>query len=198
MKQDLINASTKLLEKQREEDIWKNQTFEAFSYLSADYSGKAGELAFYEFLLRTKENGLHDWEIKYDGDSNANAPDGTYDIGIRIEHKGNRAGLKTARIGKQKSYQHDHLHDGKCDLEILIDITPSTAHLTVIDFTNYSLKDKHPIFGLTPHLRKNTNNNYKLDLRENHISKGIQGGITININESSEEQIIDFLRKFLD
>ncbi len=199
MRQDLINAGNELLQKQREEDIWKDKTFESFNYLSADFSGKAGEVAIYNFLNRTKEIGLHNWGINYDGDSNSNAPDGTYDIGIIVEGLKRRLGIKTARIGKQKSFQHDHLHDKQCDCEILIDITPSSVYLSVINFENYSLKNKHSIFGLTPHLRKNTSNNYKLDLRENHLEKGISGNITIKLEETtSDEEIISFLRVFLD
>jgi len=198
MRQDLINASNELLKKQKEDDIWKDKPFESFNYLSADYSGKAGENGLFDFLKRTKENGLHNWEIIYNGDSNSNAPDGTYDMGIVVSSK-NRTGIKTARIGKQKSFQHDHLHDEECDCEILIDITPSCAYLTVINFKHYSLKNKHSIFGLTPHLRKNTSNNYKLDLRENHLQKGIIGNITIKLDETiSDEEIISFLRVFLD
>lgn len=199
MLQDLIDASNKLLKKQKEEDIWKDKPFESFNYLSADYSGKAGEIAFFNFLKRAKENGLHNWGISYDGDSNSNASDGTYDIGIIVESSKTRLGIKTARIGKQKSFQHDHLHDEECDCEILIDITPLCAYLTVINFKYYSLKEKHSIFGLTPHLRKNTSNNYKLDLRENHLEKGIIENITIKLDETiSDEEIIRFLRVFID
>lgn len=199
MRQDLINASNELLKKQREEDNWKGKPYESFNYLSADYSGKAGENGFFNFLKRTKENGLHNWGIIYDGDSNSNAPDGTYDFGIIVESLKRRAGIKTARIGKQKSFQHDHLHDEECDCELLIDITPSSAYLTVIKFKDYSLKEKHPIFGITPHLRKNTSNNYKLDLKENHLEKGIAKNITMKLDETvSDEEIISFLRVFLD
>ena len=31
MRQDLINASTELLQKQKEEDIWKDEPFESFN-----------------------------------------------------------------------------------------------------------------------------------------------------------------------
>jgi hypothetical protein len=198
MRQDLILASTKFLKKQNDENIWEGQPFESFHYLSADYSGKAGEIAFFEFLKRTKKNGLHNWVVIYDGDNNLNHNDGTYDIVIVVGNK-NRLGIKTARIGNQKSFQHDHLHDGECDCELLIDITPSSAYLTVICFENYSLSEKHSIFGLTPHLRKNTNNNYKLDLRENHLNRGIASKITIKLDENMpDKDVIDFLKDFLD
>jgi hypothetical protein len=198
MRKDLINAANKLLNVQNQENIWEGQPFESFHYLSADYSGKAGEIAFYEFLNRTKNDGLHDWKVIYDGDCNINPEDGTYDIVIIIGGR-NTLGIKTARIGKQKSFQHDHLHNGECDCELLIDITPSVAYLTVICFESYSLNERHTIFGIKPHLRKNTNNNYKLDLRENHLSKGIENKITIRLdNTTTDKCIVDFLKRFLD
>ena len=198
MKIDLINASNELVQKQKEDDIWFGECYESFNYLSADYSGKAGENAFFNFLSRTKKNGLHNWEIIYNGDCNLNASDGTYDIALIISGDKKRAGLKTARIGRQKSFQHDNLHNQECDFELLIDITPSCAYMSIINFKNYSLKEKHSVFGLTPHLRKNTNNNYKLDLRENHLEKGIESGITIKLDDSvSDENIISFLSQFL-
>ena len=51
---DLINAGNELLEKQNQENIWEGQLLESFHYLTADYSGKAGEIAFFNFLERTK------------------------------------------------------------------------------------------------------------------------------------------------
>jgi hypothetical protein len=198
MRNDLINAANELLNVQNKENIWEGQPFESFHYLSADYSGKAGEIGFFEFLKRTKKDSLHNWEVIYNGDSNLNPEDGTYDIAVIVGSK-NRLGIKTARIGKQNSFQHDHLHDGECDCELLIDITPFAAYLTVICFGTYSLSDKHSIFGLTPHLRKNTSNNYKLDLKENHLKKGVESKITIRLDEdTTDKYIIDFLKNFLD
>jgi len=195
---DLIDVSTELVKKQKEEDIWVGKSYESFNHLSADYTGKAGEIAFFNFLIRTKKDGLHNWGIIYNGDSNLNPNDGTYDIIIVVNEKRRRIGLKTARVGKQKSFQHDNLHNKECDFEILIDVTPCCAYMSIINFELYSLKEKHPIFGLTPHLRKNTTNNYKLDLRENHLNKGIESGVTIKLEETiSDKDIIGFLKKFL-
>jgi hypothetical protein len=194
---DLINAGNELLEKQNQENIWEGQLLESFHYLTADYSGKAGEIAFFNFLERTKNEKQHNWEIEYDGDSNLNALDGTYDIAVVIGSK-NRIGIKTARLGKQGSFQHDNLHDKECDCELLIDIAPTTVFLTVICFDSYSLKDKHPVFEKTPHLRKNTTNNYKFDLTEQNLNKGI-GNVTMRLDETTTDgDIINFLRKFLD
>jgi len=197
MMKDLINAGNELLEKQNQENIWEGQLLESFHYLTADYSGKAGEIAFFNFLERTKNEKQHNWEIEYDGDSNLNALDGTYDIAVVIGSK-NRIGIKTARLGKQGSFQHDNLHDKECDCELLIDIAPTTVFLTVICFDSYSLKDKHPVFEKTPHLRKNTTNNYKFDLTEQNLNKGI-GNVTMRLDETTTDgDIINFLRKFLD
>jgi hypothetical protein len=199
MKQDIILAGQQLLDKQNSENnVWAGKTFESYHYLSADYSGKAGEIALYNFLIRTKKMGLHTWFIEYDGDSNVNPIDGTYDMSI-IGNLRKRLGVKTARLGKQGSFQHDHLHDGECDGELLIDITPIAVYLTIICFNTYSLKDKHPVFELTPHLRKNTNNNYKLDLRERHLDKGVKSKITLRLDdETTDIEVINFLRDFID
>jgi hypothetical protein len=198
MRQDLINAGNKLLEKQNQENIWEGQPFESFHYLNADYSGKAGENGFFSFLKRTKLDGAHDWAIEYDGDSNSNASDGTYDIAIVVGSK-NRIGIKTARLDKSGTFQHDNLHDKECDCELLIDITPRTVFLTIICFNSYSLKEKHPIFERTPHLRKNTTNNYKFDLGEKNLNKGIANKVTMRLDETTTDgEVIDFLRGFLD
>lgn len=198
MRQELIDAGNKLLKQQNQENIWEGQPFESFHYLTADYSGKAGEIGFFQFLERTKQEGYHNWTVLYDGDSNVNPEDGTYDVAI-IRGLKNRLGLKTARLGKQKTFQHDNLHDGECDCELLIDITPNSAFLTVICFEDYSLSEKHKTFGIKPHLRKNTSNNYKFDLSENHLNKGIVDRITMRLDMDTQDiSIINFLANFLD
>jgi hypothetical protein len=198
MRKDLINAGNKLLEKQNQENIWEGQPFESFHYLTADYSGKAGENAFFDFLKRTKTDGLHNWEVQYDGDSNLNTLDGTYDIAVVVGSR-NSIGLKTARLDKKGTFQHDNLHDNECDCELLIDITPTTVFLTIICFNSYSLKEKHPIFERTPHLRKNTSNNYKFDLSEKNLNKGINNEVTIRLYDTTTDvEVIDFLKGFLD
>lgn len=195
---DLKQAADNLLRVQENESIWNDSTFESFHYLCADYSGKAGEDGFYNFMMRTRKNGLHQWDVEYDGDSNTNQNDGTYDM-IIYGHNRNTLGIKTARIGKGKQFQHDNLHDNECDFELLIDITPNFIYLTILNFKEYTLKEKHPIFGLKPHLRKNTSNNFKLDLRESHLEKGIIGNISLRVdNNTDDNDIINFLSQILD
>jgi hypothetical protein len=195
---DLQTAANEQFEIQQSENIWKDSAFEKFNDLCADYSGKAGELALYNFLVRTKNEGLHKWDIEYDGDSNVNQLDGTYDFAITSE-KRKKIGQKTARIGKQKRFQHENLHNNECDFEMLLDVLPNYAFLTVISFENYSLKEKHPIFGITPHLRKNTNNNFKMDLTEKHLTKSVASQITIKIDETTTDQeMIEFISNFID
>jgi hypothetical protein len=195
---DLQIAAEEQFIKQESENVWKNSAFEKFNRLCADYSGKAGEMALFKFLNRTKNQGLHDWYLEYDGDANINQKDGTYDFAITSK-KRKKLGQKTARIGKQKNFQHDNLHDNECDAELFLDILPNYAFLTIISFENYTLKQKHPIFGIKPHLRKNTSNNFKMDLTENHLNKSIKSEITIKIDiNTSDEDIIKFISKFID
>jgi len=183
---------------QENENKWKGSHFESFNKLNADYSGKAGENALFSFLMRTKNEKQHSWEIEYDGDSNINQTDGTYDIIIK-GRKRFTLGQKTARIGKQNRFQHENLHNNVCDGEIFLDITPNYAYLTVVSFDQYSLSDKHPIFNVKPHLRKNTNNNFKMDLSEKHLDNGLLSGITIKIDESTQDsEVLGFISKFID
>jgi hypothetical protein len=195
---DLQVAAEEQFEIQESENVWKNSAFEKFNNLCADYSGKAGELALFKFLNRTKNEGLHNWHVEYDGDANVNQKDGTYDFAITSE-KRKKIGQKTARIGKQKRFQHENLHNDECDAELLLDVLPNYAFLTIISFENYSLKEKHPIFGVTPHLRKNTNNNFKMDLSEKHLTNGIKSEIVIKIDENTtDKEVIEFISKFID
>jgi hypothetical protein len=61
------------------------------------------------------------------------------------------------------------------------------------------LKEKHPIFERTPHLRKNTTNNYKFDLNEKTLNKGIVREVTMRLDDNTTDgEVIDFLRGFLD
>lgn len=197
MFEDIITSVKTQYEIQESENNWRDSPFEYIHYLCVDYCGKAGENALNNFLLRTKKNGLHDWEIEYQGDSNINQKDGTYDICINKKSK-NMLGIKTSRIGKNSSFQHDGLHENECHAELFLDITPNYAYLTIVSFSNYSLKDKHPVFGRKPHLRKNTNNNFKFDLSENSLEKGIESEITIKIqNDTTDEEIITFIKKFI-
>lgn len=198
MLQDLITESQELRLRQEEENIWKNSKLEDFHYLSADYSGKAGEKAFLSFLNRTKSEGLHSWIVDYQGDSNINQKDGTYDMVIYNSRR-NRVGVKTGRIGKSKSFQHDSLHDNKCEVEILLDILPDYAYITILDYRDYSLRNTHPIFGITPHLRKSTDDNFKMDLRETHLVKGIHSEVTLKIDSKTlDSDIISLISRFLD
>jgi hypothetical protein len=195
---DLQKTGNEQFEKQENENRWKGSYFESFNKLCADYSGKAGENAMYSFLVRTKNNGLHKWEIEYDGDSNINQSDGTYDIAI-TSHKRFMLGQKTARIGKQNSFQHENLHNNVCDGEIFLDISPNYAHLTIILFDSYSLSEKHPTFNVKPHLRKNTNNNFKMNLSEKNLNEGVKHRLTIKIDENTQDiEVIKFISQFID
>jgi hypothetical protein len=197
MLQDLIDSGENLKKIQDSENIWENGKLKAFNHLCIDYSGKAGETGLYNFLLRTKKLGLHNWEIIYKGDSNINQKNGTYDMVIVLNEDFN-LGIKTSRIGKNKTFQHDGLHNNECDGELFIDITPNFVYLTIIPFLNYSLFEKHPIFGVKPHLRKNTNNNFKFDLNEKKLQKGIKNKMTIIVDDETKDgDIISFFENFL-
>ena len=82
---------------QEENNPWHGSRFEKLDQLKLDYSGKAGE----RYLKRVCE--LLGIPVYYDEDKISE--EGTWDIGIDdrdIE-------VKTARLGKQKNFQHENL-----------------------------------------------------------------------------------------
>jgi hypothetical protein len=64
--------------------------------------------------------------------------------------------------------------------------------------SDFDIYKKHPIFGVTPHIRKDNINGYKFDLTPNTLNKGIEAGITIRIdNRTPKEHVHNFIKKFL-
>ena len=95
-----------------------------------------------------------------------NSKDGTYDILIlnkKIE-------IKTAKLGKHKSFQHENLRTDGYDFLLFIDICPNYYYLTIVP--KYNLKSSD-IIGKKAHLRKGTTDVFKLDFNEKIIQKFI-------------------------
>ena len=201
----MFNKSIEVIKKLKDQqdlenqDIWTASKFEALNDLKIDYSGKVGESVIFPFL---KEN--TDWNIVYLDNSNTNAGDGVYDGMIN----GKRVEVKTARLGKSTSkydmyggnFQHENLKHGECDYVLFLDYTPNHLWMTVLDFKNINLNERHPVLGIKPHKRKDTTNVYKLDLKENtSIKKGLAGGISMKVEENTKnEDVIQFLSKFFN
>ena len=165
-----------------ENDIssWKNSPLVSLDKLKNDCSGKVGEL-FVEMICN-KSN----ISCVYNGD--INSKDGTYDIlinGMKVE-------IKTAKLGKQKGFQHESLRSDGYDYLLFLDITPTYFYMTIIP--RYDITKESEILGKTAHLRKGTSNVFKLDLNEKILKTLISKGYTIMVSEEiSLEELSTFI-----
>jgi len=175
---NIIPAFVEIIEeqtrKQIERTIWADSEYSQIEGLKNDYSGRAGEL-----LAASICENLGISYVYVEDQVNQN--DGTYDIIInecRVE-------VKTARVGNDgKTWQHESMRDHGCDYFLFIDIDPSALFLTIFS-ANFDFSKKHPVFGRTPHLRKESNGTYKLDFGPATLRKGIEAGLTLRIDAST-------------
>ena len=169
---------------------WNNATLASIQSLCSDFSGKVGELFLNEVC---RAGGA---TVMYDGDANIGAEDGTYDV--KIQWAGGAAKkneIKTAWQGKNGGFQHESLRAEGCDQYIFVDIMPECFHVTVL--AKFDMKVVHPIIGRKPHLRKGTDDVYKLDFGESNLKKAVAAGISIRVDASTElGAVVEFLKKF--
>tara|TARA_R110001583_G_scaffold23235_1_gene86069 strand:+ start:3522 stop:4100 length:579 start_codon:yes stop_codon:yes gene_type:complete len=171
--------------KQSQSVWWDKGHYSSIDSLKPDYSGKAGEL-----LAKSLCETLG---IKYSYDEDiVDQDDGTYDITI----KGTLVEIKTARVGCYgDNFQHESLRDYGCDHFMFIDVTPHNFYLSIFP-SDFDFRQKHPIFGRTPHLRKGSDGIYKFDLSLASLKKGINAGVTLLVNDkTSDGNIRDFINK---
>lgn len=160
---------------------WVGSPFAAINHLKPDHSGKVGEL-----FVKRMCDGLG-VSCVYNEDIN-DQDDGTYDVLLN----GKRVEIKTARLGKQKGFQHESLRASGCDYYMFLDITAECFYVTVCEKFDMSLQ--HAVLGRKPHLRKGASDVYKLDFGEANLLKGIAAGITLKVtNEVTMEQVAAFL-----
>ena len=159
---------------------WKNSPLVSLDKLKNDCSGKVGEL-FVEMICN-KSN----IPCVYNGD--INSKDGTYDIiinGMKVE-------IKTAKLGKQKGFQHESLRSDGYDYLLFLDVTPTYFYMTIIP--RYDITKESEILGRTAHLRKGTSNVFKLDFNEKLLKSLIPKGHTLMV---LEEISLDTLSTFI-
>jgi hypothetical protein len=195
-------------------DYWKNTPHEGMNLLTIDQSGKVGERTFHDWC-----RSCADIRIDYD-DKNTNQPDGVYEGSIslasdpqinvnvtnpkylilteRVVRNKFRYENKTARIGKHGQFQHENVKPKEfCDLIVFLDYTPHEIYLTIMS-SDFDLSEKHPVFGVKPHIRKDSISGYKFDLGATAIAKGIEAGITIRVDDRTpKEHVHNFIKKFL-
>ena len=172
--------------KQDKNNPWKDSLFEDIDKLKNDFSGKVGETVIAEIF---KLAGL---DISYTEDC-TNQNDGTYDIVTNNK----RLEIKTARMGSDKNFQHESLRDCGSDYFVFLDIEPDKYYLTIFS-SNFNFKSQHPILGRKPHLRKGSTNVYKFDFSFSTIKKGLEKGVTIEINPTTRsEDIVNFIQRIV-
>ena len=167
-------------------DIWVNSPYKKLLSISNDARGKWGE-AYVARLSRGAGIKVEEQGIKKDKNGEI------YDL--LIEEKDGWEG-KLSTIGMNESFQHENLSTNKTPCGwIFLDVEPDKIWLTIL--RKCDLSKKIPEIGKKAHLRKNTNDVYKLDFSKTSIKNAQKSGICINITESSEEDIRKFLRLHL-
>ena len=159
---------------EQKECFWKNSPLESLNKLKNDCSGKVGEL-FIEMICKNSSV-----QCSYNGD--INSKDGTYDIIINDK----KVEIKTAKLGKHKGFQHESLRSNGYDYLLFLDITPSSFYITILP--RFDLHSKSDLLGRKAHLRKGTNDVFKLDLNEKILNNLVVSGFTIKV--SNETQLL--------
>lgn len=167
--------------RQNDSNEWHGSVLESINELKPDYAGKVGE----HLIKRLCANGSIQCEYSED----KNSKDGTYDAIVNNK----KVEVKTARLGVNGSFQHETLKTDGYDYMLFIDITPNYYYLTI--FPRFSMKERHPIIGRTPHPRKGTSDVFKLDFGESNIKRCIESGSAIKIDENTTmEYIVNFIK----
>jgi len=179
------NTITEQKNKQTQSSLWGGSIFEDIDTLKNDYSGKAGEL----LALRLCE--AYNIDHDYDEDI-VNQDDGTYDITIKEK----LVEVKTARVGSDgATWQHESLRDHGCDYFWFTDVVPDGYYLSIFP-AGFNFKQKHPVFGRTPHLRKETGGTYKFDFGPASLKKGESAGWTLFVDaNTTDKEIKNFINQ---
>lgn len=172
----LQGLADKTYTSEKETCAWTNSPLENLDRLKSDLSGKVGEL-FAEMLC--KKSGI---ASVYTGD--VNSTDGTYDIVI----KDKKVEIKTAKLGKQKGFQHESLRLTGYDYLMFVDVTPSYLYMTILP--KFDLRQRSEVLERTAHLRKGTTDVFKLDLNEKILHSLIAKGCTLKIVENTPLSVV--------
>jgi len=195
-------------------NVWLGSPHEGMNNLTIDQSGKVGEKTFFQWCKNCSEI-----NIDYD-ENNTNQPDGIYEGSIslstenridvvvtnpkylilteRVERYKYRYENKTARLDINGRFQHENIKQkDDCDLVVFLDYTPHLIYLTIMS-TDFDIQSKHPVFGVTPHIRKDSKSGFKMDFGPTQIEKGIDAGLTLKIhNETPLSTVHNHIKKFL-
>lgn len=179
----MIENIEKVFRSQYENDEWIKGDYFKMNQLKPDNSGKVGELTISEICKKLN--------IPYKYEENKNSRDGTYDIIINNK----MIELKTARKSFEKfNFQHECLHRKVIyDYFAFLDIYPTGQIIfTLIKNQEMCWNSKIPVLNRTPHLRRGTDDVYKLDFgRKQHIQL-INNNMAIDLSSCSEQQFLNF------
>ena len=180
----MLSVLEEQINRQTENSLWGDSDFKLAELLKNDYSGKAGEV----YIARLCDQlGIENLYVE----DEINQNDGTYDIVINNK----RVEIKTARLGTSGSWQHESLRDYGSDYFLFLDIAPDGLYLSIFE-SNFDFSKRHPVFGRTPHLRKETGGTYKFDFGNASHKKGLESGYTLLINgHTSDFEIKNFINK---
>jgi hypothetical protein len=160
-----------IYEEEYQNSFWKDSPLESLDKLKNDLSGKVGEL-FIESLCKQSF-------IPHVYDGNSIPTDGTYDIIINKR----KIEIKTAKLGKHKTFQHEGLRLKGYDNLLFIDVTPTYAYVTIIP--HFNLMEKSKIFEKKAHLRKGTSDVFKFDFTIKDLEILVIKGHTLKLSEET-------------
>lgn len=173
-----------LYAKQVKAGNWNNSMFESIDKLKNDYAGTVGEDYLHKICQKCGIDSISNGTI--------NSKDGTYDI--KINEK--MCEVKTARIGTNKSFQHESLRQTGCDFYIFVDIIPNSLYITILP--KFDLSQRCQIIERKAHLRKGTSDVFKFDFSESNIRKAIKKGYAIKIDDTTTlDMVSEFIEKLI-
>ena len=195
------NVLLESIEKIKTSNKWVGSKNEKIKSLgNSDAVGKVGELMVESIV----KNYPKTFTVEYDGDRNTNKGDGIYDMKIyplliptTQSNTTVRTEIKTATVGTNKNtFQYETFKENVCDKYILMSITPNEIFMTFINPSELYPRRKHEVFNAQLCIRKQTDVG-KLTFSLSSLYKGVRFGNTIEIYNSTDEQIKRFLEKHL-
>ena len=175
-------------------DPWANSPFAFTTKVTNDERGSWGEY----FLAHLLENTYGCNVVWYDA-KNTNQDDGTYDLianGKRIE-------VKTAYIGKSKSWQHEGIlgTQDDYDLLVLVDIDYCCIHITFItseyifEWAPKQIQD--PVLRKKFTLRQKEEDKYKFDFSRTTMKRAEEADWSTSVSYDSEGELSKLVGEYI-
>lgn len=123
---------------------------------------------------------------------NSSSEDEDEDEGNKVENKA------SGWSEKYQKWQHDSikLKEGNWQKLMLFDYAYDSIYFSVVDFEDLNPDCKHPIFGNTPHKRRNGSDQYKWDFGPVQIKRGLKSGLTFHydLTAPDDEALAQFIK----